>query len=73
AQGQYSGLFGFGSGLANVVAPSVLALLCITWGVPGWLLLGGIFVAVGLVVPLVVRWAERTRPLAPAETEPVAA
>lgn len=73
AQGQYSGLFGFGSGLANVVAPSVLALLCITWGVPGWLLLGGIFVAVGLVVPLVVRWAERTRPLAPAETEQVAA
>ena len=73
AQGQYSGLFGFGTGLANVVAPSVLALLCITWGVPGWLLLGGIFVAVGLVVPLVVRWAERTRPLAPAQTEQVAA
>lgn len=59
AQGQYSGLFGFGTGLANVVAPSVLALFCLTWGVPGWLLLGGVFVAVGLVMPAVVRWAER--------------
>lgn len=62
AQGQYTGLFGFGTGLANVVAPSVLALFCITWGAPGWWLLGGVFVAVGLVMPAVVRWAERTRP-----------
>ncbi|MFG1675116.1 MFS transporter [Micromonospora sp. NPDC049282] len=62
AQGQYMGLFGFGAGLANVVAPTVLALFCITWGVPGWLLLGGVFLGVGLVTPGVVRWAERNRP-----------
>ncbi|MFI1194834.1 MFS transporter [Micromonospora sp. NPDC020750] len=61
AQGQYMGLFGFGAGLANVVAPTVLALFCIAWGVPGWLLLGGVFVAGGLVTPYVVRWAQRTR------------
>lgn len=61
AQGQYMGLFGVGTGLANVVAPSVLALFCITWGAPGWLLLGGAFVVVGLITPIVVRWAERTR------------
>ncbi|WP_231929563.1 MFS transporter [Micromonospora inositola] len=71
AQGQYSGLFGFGTGLANVVAPSVLALFCVTWGVPGWLLLGGIFVAVGLVMPTVVRFAERTGPLAGVPAAPV--
>ncbi|MEH0842228.1 MFS transporter [Micromonospora sp. CPCC 205711] len=65
AQGQYSGLFGFGSGLAGVAAPSVLALCCLTWGAPGWLLLGGVFVAVGLVMPAVVRAAERRRPYAP--------
>ncbi|GAB3056199.1 MFS transporter [Micromonospora schwarzwaldensis] len=62
AQGQYMGLFGFGAGLANVVAPTVLALCCITWGAPGWLLLGGVFLVVGLVTPEVVRRAERNRP-----------
>ncbi|MFI5489025.1 MFS transporter [Micromonospora echinaurantiaca] len=62
AQGQYMGLFGFGTGLANMVAPTVLALFCIAWGVPGWLVLGGVFIVVGLVTPYVVRWAERTRP-----------
>ncbi|MFI2708900.1 MFS transporter [Micromonospora sp. NPDC018662] len=62
AQGQYMGLFGFGAGLANVVAPTVLALFCITWGAPGWLLLGGVFLVAGVVTPGVVRWAERNRP-----------
>ncbi|MFD6661657.1 MFS transporter [Micromonospora chalcea] len=62
AQGQYTGVAGLGTGLANVAAPSVLSLLCITWGAPGWLLMGAVFVAVGLVAPAVVRWGERTRP-----------
>ncbi|GAB4059889.1 MFS transporter [Catellatospora paridis] len=61
AQGQYTGVSGFGTGFANVVAPSVLGLLCITWGTPGWLLMGGVFVAVGLLAPRIVRWAEHTR------------
>ncbi|MDT0530252.1 MFS transporter [Micromonospora sp. DSM 115977] len=62
AQGQYTGISGLGTGLANVAAPSILGLLCIAWGAPGWLLMGGIFVAVGLAAPAVVRWGERTRP-----------
>ncbi|WP_373861111.1 MFS transporter [Micromonospora noduli] len=62
AQGQYMGISGLGTGLANVAAPSLLGLLCIAWGAPGWLLMGGIFVAVGLAAPAVVRWGERTRP-----------
>ncbi|WP_255657657.1 MFS transporter [Actinoplanes sp. L3-i22] len=62
AQGQYSGVFGMGLGLCYVIAPSLLGLLCVTWGAPGWLLMGGIFVAVGLIMPFVVRWAERNRP-----------
>ncbi|SBT37428.1 MFS transporter [Micromonospora auratinigra] len=69
AQGQYSGLFGLGSGLANVLAPSVLALCCVSWGVPGWLLLGGVFLAVGLAVPAVTRWAQRTGPGSRTEPE----
>lgn len=64
AQGQYSGVFQMGSALAGVVAPSVLGLLCITWGTPGWLVMGCVFVAASLVLPPVVRWAERSRPQA---------
>lgn len=63
AQGQYSGLFGLGPGFAGAGAPSVLGLLCITWGAPGWLVMGAVFVVAGLTMPHVVRWAERTRPV----------
>ncbi|MCX5400281.1 MFS transporter [Streptomyces sp. NBC_00102] len=61
AQGQYSGLSGMGHSLANSLAPSLLGLFCVTWGAPGWIAAGGVFVAVGLVMPYAVRWAERTR------------
>lgn len=59
AQGSYSGVFGLGRGVAGVLAPTLLSLLCLTWGTPGWLLLGGLFAAVSLAVPRVTRWAER--------------
>jgi len=62
AQGQYTGIYGLGTGLVRAVAPTLLALLLITWGEPGWLVLGAVFVAVGLAMPFVVRWAEQTRP-----------
>ncbi|KUN74869.1 MFS transporter [Streptomyces canus] len=61
SQGQYSGLFGMGHGLMNAMAPSILGLFCITWGARGWLTMGAIFIATGLAVPYVARWAERTR------------
>lgn len=61
AQGQYSGLHATGTGLAGSLAPSVLALFCITWNIPGWLALGGVFVLAGLAMPYAVRWAEQSR------------
>ncbi|MGW1029956.1 MFS transporter [Streptomyces sp. NPDC002577] len=61
AQGQYSGLHATGAGVASSLAPSVLALFCITWGVPGWLALGAVFVLAGLAMPCAVRWAEQAR------------
>ncbi|MGD3108680.1 MFS transporter [Streptomyces sp. YGL11-2] len=61
AQGQYSGVFGMGMGLCYVVAPSLLGLLCVTWGTPGWLVMGGIFVASGIAMPYVIQWAGRSR------------
>lgn len=64
AQGQYSGVFGMGMGLCYVIAPSLLGLLCVAWGTPGWLLMGGIFVASGVAMPYVIQWAGRSRELA---------
>ncbi|WP_237323678.1 MFS transporter [Streptomyces sp. MOE7] len=61
AQGQYSGVFGMGMGLCYVVAPSLLGLLCVTWGTPGWLLMGAVFVVSGVAMPYVIQWAGRSR------------
>jgi hypothetical protein len=62
AVGQYQGLFGMGLGLGVTLGPALLIALCITWGQPGWWVVGGIFALTGLAVPAVVRWAERERP-----------
>ncbi|MBP2047981.1 MFS family permease [Streptomyces griseochromogenes] len=62
AQGQYTGVYNMGFVFANAVGPPVLGALCITWGRPGWFVLGAIFASLGLVIPGVVKWAERTRP-----------
>ncbi|MGW2488395.1 MFS transporter [Streptomyces sp. NPDC001606] len=62
AQGQYSGVFSFGSGLAGVAAPSALAWLCLGAGEPGWIAMGAVFVCAGLLAPPAVRWAQRSRP-----------
>ncbi|PYC88058.1 hypothetical protein C7C46_01875 [Streptomyces tateyamensis] len=66
AQGQYSGVFGFGGGIAGVAAPALLGWLCISWGAPGWFLLGAVFVLTGSAVPWVVRRAG-LESLAPAD------
>ncbi|WP_223245042.1 MFS transporter [Streptomyces sp. CBMA156] len=65
AQGQYSGLFAIGQGLSNAIGPPVLGLVCIGWGAPGWLAMGALFLVAGQVVPLVVKWSDRTRAHSP--------
>lgn len=65
AQGQYSGLFGMGQGVANAVGPPVLGLLCLGWGEPGWLVVGAFFLLAGQVIPLVVKWSDHTRAHSP--------
>lgn len=62
ATGQYLGVFGLGAGLAEAVGPALLISLCITWGRPGWYVVGALFALTGLAAPLAVRWAERQRP-----------
>ncbi|OKI89435.1 MFS transporter [Micromonospora sp. CB01531] len=66
AQGQYQGAYGMGMQLGSMVAPVVVTTLAVGWGVPGWLLLGGLFLLLGVLVPPVVAWAGRTRPVEPA-------
>lgn len=59
--GQYQGFFGSGVAVARTLGPLVLTTLLLTWGVPGWLLLGGIFAAAGCAMGPAVRRAERSR------------
>ncbi|WP_234038930.1 hypothetical protein [Micromonospora coerulea] len=66
AQGQYQGAYGMGMQLGGMIAPVVVTTLAVGWGVPGWLLLGGLFLLLGLLMPPVVRWARRSRPAEPA-------
>ncbi|MEV0406170.1 MFS transporter [Actinoallomurus sp. NPDC050550] len=59
ATGQYLGVFGLGTGLAEALGPTLLISLCITWGRPGWYVVGALFAVTGLAAPLAVRWAGR--------------
>ncbi|MFI0712301.1 MFS transporter [Streptomyces inhibens] len=59
ATGQYLGVFGLGAGLADAVGPALLISLCISWGRPGWYVVGALFALTGLAAPFAVRWAQR--------------
>ncbi|MFC6017364.1 MFS transporter [Plantactinospora solaniradicis] len=65
AQGQYQGVYGMGLQLGGMVAPVVVTTLAVGWGIPGWLVLGALFVVLGALVPPVVGWAARTRTMEP--------
>jgi hypothetical protein len=46
-----------------MLAPAVLTALCVTWGWPGWIVLGVVFAAAGVgMVPLVRRAEARELP-----------
>jgi Major Facilitator Superfamily len=65
AQGQYVGFVGLGTGIAGAAAPVLLLGLVLSLGRPGLLGLGAYFALVGLLVPTVARWGERTRQASP--------
>jgi MFS family permease len=60
-QGQYQGFAGMSFSLSGIIGPPLIALLCIDWGTPGWLVLGGLIVGAGLLSVPVSAWALRTR------------
>jgi MFS family permease len=62
-QGEYQGLFSTGFAATSMLAPAVLTALCVTWGWPGWIVLGVVFAAAGVgMVPLVRRAEARELP-----------
>lgn len=61
AQGEYTGLFNLGQGIAYAAAPLLLGTVCLQWGAPGWLLAGFFLAAVGLLTPLVLSVPGRHR------------
>lgn len=60
-QGQYQGFAGLGFGLAGVVAPTLITVLCIEWGRPGWFVMAGLILGAGAAVRPISAWALRTR------------
>ncbi|MEA5363079.1 MFS transporter [Amycolatopsis sp., V23-08] len=56
-QGQYQGFFGTGTSVARAIGPVLLSTVVIGWGLPGWLLMGAIFLAAGFAMGPAVRWA----------------
>ncbi|MCS0499133.1 MFS transporter [Protaetiibacter mangrovi] len=46
--GAYQGLVGMGWGVVSAVGPPVIAITALQFGLPGWILLGGIFLASSL-------------------------
>lgn len=57
AQGQYQGVWNTSTSVSSMVAPTVMALLPLGLGVPGWIVLGVWFAVTGMLFVPVVRWA----------------
>jgi MFS family permease len=60
-QGQYQGFAGLGFGLSNVLAPTLITVLCIEWGRPGWFVMAGLILAAAALMKPTCAWALRTR------------
>jgi MFS family permease len=60
-QGQYQGFAGLAFSLSRVVAPTLITVLCIEWGRPGWFVLAGLILAATVAMKPVSAWALATR------------
>lgn len=59
AVGGYQGVFEMAHGISTASAPAVVTLLCIAWGATGWLVLGGLLAASGLVTGWILERSTR--------------
>jgi MFS family permease len=60
-QGQYQGFAGMGFSLSHMAAPTLITLLCIEWGRPGWFVLGAVIALASVLMVPASAWALRTR------------
>jgi MFS family permease len=60
-QGQYQGFAGLGFSLSRVAAPTLITVLCIEWGRPGWFVLAGLILGATILMKPVSAWGLRTR------------
>lgn len=60
-QGQYQGFAGMSFSLASILAPPLVALLCIDWGRPGWVVMGLLVLVAGVANVPATAWALRSR------------
>ncbi|MFF3316841.1 DUF6344 domain-containing protein [Streptomyces sp. NPDC003035] len=63
--GQYQGFYGTGVPVARTLGPLLVTTLLVSWGTPGWLVLGAIFLLAAAATRPAVRWARgraRRRP-----------
>lgn len=69
--GSYQGIYGTSYALGSAVGPALIAATAIAWGMPGWLLLAGMFLvaAVGTAVIAwhALRWPGRAHAVSAAE------
>nr|CAA09662.1 gra-orf35 [Streptomyces violaceoruber] len=63
-----SGLLRRGRPGREDLGPLLVTTLLVAWGVPGWFVLGGIFLLAAAATKPVARWAERARAAASAST-----
>jgi MFS family permease len=57
AHGSYQGVFNSGFSAGILLAPAVVAVTALRFGLPGWLALGGVFALAGAALPVATRWA----------------
>lgn len=60
-QGQYQGFAGMSFSIASILAPPLVAVLCIGWGRPGWIVMGLLVLLAAVVNVPASDWALRTR------------
>jgi MFS family permease len=60
-QGQYQGFGGLAFSLSRVAAPTLITVLCIEWGRPGWFVLAGLILGATLLMKPVAAWGLATR------------
>jgi MFS family permease len=70
-QGQYQGMSATGMAGAQALAPALMTVLVVNWGVPGWFTLAALLLGAGTAVTPATRWALRTGPRQAGAPQPV--